>query len=70
MAYEFIKYEASGGIARVILNRPEKLNALSQQLQHPCVLSLKNLVLLLQLLVAQEILEWIAALAGGGRPKL
>ena len=33
MAYEFIKYEASGGIGRVTLNRPEKLNALSPQLQ-------------------------------------
>ena len=33
MPYQFIKYEASGGIARVTLNRPEKLNALSQQLQ-------------------------------------
>ena len=33
MAYKFIKYEASAGIGRVTLNRPEKLNALSPQLQ-------------------------------------
>ena len=42
MAYEFIKYEASGGIARVILNRPEKLNALSQQLQSELIECLTN----------------------------
>jgi len=42
MAYEFIKYEASGGIARVTLNRPEKLNALSQQLQSELIECLTN----------------------------
>ena len=42
MAYEFIKYEASGGVARVILNRPEKLNALSQQLQSELIECLTN----------------------------
>ena len=30
MSYEFIKYEVSdNGVANVLLNRPEKLNALS-----------------------------------------
>ena len=33
MSYQFIEYEAFGGIGRVTLNRPEKLNALSPQLQ-------------------------------------
>ena len=33
MSYQFIEYEAFGGIWRVTLNRPEKLNALSPQLQ-------------------------------------
>ena len=34
MSYEFIKYEVSGnGVANVLLNRPEKLNALSLPLQ-------------------------------------
>tara|TARA_Y100000758_G_scaffold271842_1_gene214511 strand:+ start:266 stop:1093 length:828 start_codon:yes stop_codon:yes gene_type:complete len=42
MSYQFIKYEASGGIARVILNRPEKLNALSQQLQSELIECLTN----------------------------
>ena len=42
MAYEFIKYEASGRIARVTLNRPEKLNALSQQLQSELIECLTN----------------------------
>ena len=42
MTYEFIKYEASGGIARVTLNRPEKLNALSPQLQAELIECLTN----------------------------
>ena len=33
MAYDFIQYEPSDGIGRITLDRPEKLNALSQQLQ-------------------------------------
>ena len=33
MTYEFIDYNASDGIGRVRLNRPEKLNALSRELQ-------------------------------------
>ena len=33
MTYEFIEYSASDGIGRVRLNRPEKLNALSRELQ-------------------------------------
>ena len=33
MSYDFMKYEPSDGIARVTLNRPEKLNALSLQLR-------------------------------------
>ena len=33
MTYEFIDYNASDGIGRVRLNRPEKLNALSRDLQ-------------------------------------
>ena len=33
MTYEFIEYNASDGIGRVRLNRPEKLNALSRELQ-------------------------------------
>ena len=34
MSYEFIKYEVSdNGVAKVLLNRPEKLNALSQPIQ-------------------------------------
>ena len=33
MTYEFIEYSASDGIGRVRLNRPEKLNALSRDLQ-------------------------------------
>ncbi len=42
MSYQFIKYQASGGIARVTLNRPEKLNALSQQLQSELIECLTN----------------------------
>ncbi len=37
MSYEFIEYESDDGIARVRLNRPEKLNALSRQLQDELV---------------------------------
>ena len=37
MAYQFIEYEASDGIGRVRLNRPEKLNALSRELQDELV---------------------------------
>ncbi len=33
MTYSYIQYEASDGIGRVVLDRPEKLNALSQDLQ-------------------------------------
>ncbi|MDP6175352.1 MAG: hypothetical protein QGF09_14395, partial [Rhodospirillales bacterium] len=33
MSYENIKYEKNGPIATVTLNRPEKLNALSNDLQ-------------------------------------
>ena len=33
MPYNSIQYEPSDGIGRVVLNRPEKLNALSQELQ-------------------------------------
>ena len=33
MAYDFIQYEAADGVGRITLDRPEKLNALSQQLQ-------------------------------------
>ena len=34
MNYEFIKYEVEdNGVAKVLLNRPEKLNALSLPLQ-------------------------------------
>ena len=36
------RYEASGGIARVTLNRPEKLNALSPQLQAELIECLTN----------------------------
>ena len=37
MGYQFIEYEASNGIGRVSLNRPEKLNALSRELQDELV---------------------------------
>ena len=37
MSYQFIKYEASDGIGRVTLDRPEKLNALSRELQDELV---------------------------------
>ncbi len=37
MSYQFIEYEASNGIGRVRLNRPEKLNALSRELQDELV---------------------------------
>lgn len=37
MSYQFIEYEASDGIGRVRLNRPEKLNALSRELQDELV---------------------------------
>ena len=42
MTYEVIKYEASVGIARVTLNRPEKLKALSPQLQAELIECLTN----------------------------
>ena len=37
MSYQFIDYDASNGIGRVRLNRPEKLNALSRELQDELV---------------------------------
>ena len=37
MSYQFIKYEASDGVGRVLLDRPEKLNALSRELQDELV---------------------------------
>ena len=37
MSYQFIDYDASNGIGRVKLNRPEKLNALSRELQDELV---------------------------------
>ena len=37
MSYQFIEYGASDGIARVRLDRPEKLNALSRELQDELV---------------------------------
>ena len=37
MTYEFLEYEQVGRVARITLNRPEKLNALSIQLQHEIV---------------------------------
>ena len=37
MSYNFIQYEASDAIGRVALNRPEKLNALSRELQDELV---------------------------------
>ncbi len=33
MSYTYIQYSSSDGIGRVVLNRPEKLNALSRELQ-------------------------------------
>ena len=37
MDYQFINYEAADGIGRVMLDRPEKLNALSRELQDELV---------------------------------
>ena len=42
MAYETILYEKSKRIARITLNRPEKLNALSVQLRHEIVAALRD----------------------------
>lgn len=43
MNYEFIKYDvAANGVARVLLNRPEKLNALSEPLQQELYACLQN----------------------------
>jgi enoyl-CoA hydratase len=42
MAYETVIYETSERVATVTLNRPEKLNALSGQLQRELVLALKE----------------------------
>ncbi len=42
MSYEFIEYQASEGVARVALNRPRKLNALSRELQDELVSSLQR----------------------------
>ena len=37
MGYQFVEYESSNGVGRVRLNRPEKLNALSRELQDELV---------------------------------
>ena len=37
MSYEYILYEKQGAVAYVTLNRPEKLNALSDDLQAEAV---------------------------------
>ena len=42
MAYGTILYEKSKRIARITLNRPEKLNALSVQLRHEIVAAIHN----------------------------
>lgn len=43
MSYEFVKYDvADNGVARVLLNRPEKLNALNQPLQQELYDCLQN----------------------------
>ena len=42
MAYQYVLYEAKDGIARITLNRPEKLNALSRDLQHDLVAAAKE----------------------------
>ena len=43
MTYEFIEYTISDGIGRVRLNRPQKLNALSRELQDEMVDCLQSL---------------------------
>ena len=42
MAYQTILCEKSNRIARITLNRPEKLNALSVQLRHEIVAALRD----------------------------
>ena len=43
MGYQFVEYESSNGVGRVRLNRPEKLNALSRELQDELVDCLQTL---------------------------
>ena len=43
MGYQFVEYESSNGVGRVRLNRPEKLNALSRELQDELVDCLQEL---------------------------
>lgn len=42
MSYEFIEYEQIGRVARITLDRPEKLNALSSDLQDEIVAAAKT----------------------------
>lgn len=42
MAYETILYDVQDGVATIVLNRPEKMNALSRKLQDEMVAALKE----------------------------
>ena len=42
MSYEFLEYEQIGRVARITLDRPEKLNALSAGLQDEIVAAAKT----------------------------